>query len=95
MFIVCVFGGRGGLKSTNVQEKLDFEMRMREGAYKLLLACTKREQVLNASKNVMTCNARIKAYLAQLQTMRDQQDATGALARSVDVFVFILLFFFL
>ncbi|XP_075906999.1 rhotekin-2 isoform X2 [Nelusetta ayraudi] len=69
-------------ENTNMQEKLDFEMRMREGAYKLLLACTNREQVLNASKNVMTCNARIKAYLTQLQNMSDQQDVTGALARN-------------
>uniref|UniRef100_A0A3Q0RMF7 Rhotekin 2 n=1 Tax=Amphilophus citrinellus TaxID=61819 RepID=A0A3Q0RMF7_AMPCI len=52
-------------ETTNIQEKLDFEMRMREGAYKLLLACSKREQVLNASKNLFTCNARIKAYLTQ------------------------------
>lgn len=60
------------MKSTNIEEKLDFEMRMREGAYKLMLACSKREQVLNASKNLLTCNARIKAYLTQLQTNEEQ-----------------------
>lgn len=48
---------------------------MREGAYKLLLACSKREQVLNASKNLLTCNARIKAYLAQLQRKKEEQGA--------------------
>lgn len=64
-------------KDTNVQEKLDFEMRMREGAYKLLLACSKREQVLSASKNLLTCNARIKAYLAELQRTKQQQDMMG------------------
>uniref|UniRef100_A0A3P8RWB2 Rhotekin 2 n=1 Tax=Amphiprion percula TaxID=161767 RepID=A0A3P8RWB2_AMPPE len=58
-------------ESTNLQEKLDFEIRMREGAYKLLLACSKREQVLNASKNLLTCNARIKAYLTQLQKKKE------------------------
>ncbi|KAM9344639.1 rhotekin-2 [Symphorus nematophorus] len=62
------------LQNTNIQEKLDFEMRMREGAYKLLLACSKREQVLNASKNLLTCNARIKAYLTQLQKKKEEQD---------------------
>lgn len=62
------------MKNTNIQEKLDFEVRMREGAYKLLLACSKREQILNASKNLLTCNARIKAYLAQLQKKKEQQD---------------------
>uniref|UniRef100_A0A3Q3IEE4 PH domain-containing protein n=1 Tax=Monopterus albus TaxID=43700 RepID=A0A3Q3IEE4_MONAL len=63
-------------KNTNIQEKLDFEMRMRDGAYKLLLASSKKEQVLNASKNLLTCNARIKAYLAQKK--KEEQDMTGA-----------------
>lgn len=76
IFSVCVLP----LKNTNIQEKLDFEIRMREGAYKLLLACTKREQVLNASKNLMTCNARIKAYLTQLQK-NEHQDVMGAFSR--------------
>uniref|UniRef100_A0A1A8UBK5 Rhotekin 2 n=1 Tax=Nothobranchius furzeri TaxID=105023 RepID=A0A1A8UBK5_NOTFU len=61
-------------ENTDIQEKLDFEMRMREGAYKLLLACSKREQVLNASKNLLTCNARIKAYLTQLQREKEGHD---------------------
>nr|XP_046258543.1 rhotekin-2 isoform X1 [Scatophagus argus] len=65
-------------KSTNIQEKLDFEMRIRDGAYKLLLACSKREQVLSASKNLLTCNARIKAYLTQLQKKKREQDMMGA-----------------
>uniref|UniRef100_I3IWY8 Rhotekin 2 n=1 Tax=Oreochromis niloticus TaxID=8128 RepID=I3IWY8_ORENI len=64
-------------ETTNIQEKLDFEMRMREGAYKLLLACSKREQVLNASKNMFTCNARIKAYLSQLQKKKEEEDVMG------------------
>ncbi|XP_073338221.1 rhotekin-2 [Pagrus major] len=64
-------------ENTNIQEKLDFEMRMRDGAYKLLLACSKREQVLNASKNLLTCNARIKAYLTQLQKKKEEQDVMG------------------
>nr|ACI69040.1 Rhotekin-2 [Salmo salar] len=34
------------LKDTNMQEKIDFEIRMRDGAYKLLVASTNREQVL-------------------------------------------------
>uniref|UniRef100_A0A3P8QXW8 PH domain-containing protein n=1 Tax=Astatotilapia calliptera TaxID=8154 RepID=A0A3P8QXW8_ASTCA len=66
-------------ETTNIQEKLDFEMRMREGAYKLLLACSKREQVLNASKNMFTCNARIKAYLSQLQKKKEEEDMMGGI----------------
>ncbi|CAK6967083.1 rhotekin-2 [Scomber scombrus] len=67
-------------ENTNLQEKLDFEMRMREGAYKLLLACSKRDQVLNASKNLQTCNARIKAYFSQLQRKKEEQDKMGAVS---------------
>lgn len=69
------------VKNTSIQEKLDFEMRMREGAYKLLLACSKREQVLNASKNLLTCNARIKAYLTQLQKKNEEQNMMGDFGR--------------
>lgn len=69
------------VKNTSIQEKLDFEMRMREGAYKLLLACSKREQVLNASKNVLTCNARIKAYLTKLQKKNEEQNMMGDFGR--------------
>uniref|UniRef100_A0A665WUG0 Rhotekin 2a n=1 Tax=Echeneis naucrates TaxID=173247 RepID=A0A665WUG0_ECHNA len=65
-------------ENTNLQEKLNFEMRMREGAYKLLLACSKREQVLNTSKNLLTCNARIKAYLTELQKKTQEHDTIGA-----------------
>ncbi|XP_034041288.1 rhotekin-2 [Thalassophryne amazonica] len=65
-------------EDADVQEKLDFEVRMREGAYKLLLACTKREPILNASKNLQTCNTRIKAYLTQLQAKREERGVTGA-----------------
>lgn len=69
------------MKNTNIQEKLDFEMRMREGAYKLLLACSKREQILNASKNLLTSNARIKAYLTLLRKKKAEQDMMGAAGR--------------
>jgi len=47
---------------------------MRDGAYKLLLACSKREQVLHASKNLLTSNTRIRAYLTQLQKQKEEED---------------------
>ncbi|AWP13728.1 putative rhotekin-2-like [Scophthalmus maximus] len=71
-------------KNTNLQGKLDFEVRMREGAYKLLLACSKREQVLNASKNLLTCNARIKAYVTHLQRTSQERHMMGAVGRFSD-----------
>ena len=47
---------------------------MRDGAYKLLLACSKREQVLNASRSLLTANARVRAYLAQLQKEKEKEE---------------------
>ncbi|KAK9960029.1 hypothetical protein ABG768_010106 [Culter alburnus] len=57
----------------DIQEKLEFEMRMRAGAYKLLVASTKKEQVLDASRSLLTCNARIKAYMSEGQRRKEQQ----------------------
>uniref|UniRef100_A0A8C2FC78 Rhotekin 2a n=1 Tax=Cyprinus carpio TaxID=7962 RepID=A0A8C2FC78_CYPCA len=62
------------LKDCDIQEKLEFEMRMRAGAYKLLVASTKKEQVLDASRSLLTCNARIKAYMSEAQMRKKQQD---------------------
>ncbi|KAG9341813.1 hypothetical protein JZ751_018535 [Albula glossodonta] len=62
-------------EDSNIQEKIDFEIRMREGAYKLLVASTKREQILNASKSLLTCNTRIKGYITELQKRKEDQDA--------------------
>uniref|UniRef100_A0A672IMH1 Anillin homology domain-containing protein n=1 Tax=Salarias fasciatus TaxID=181472 RepID=A0A672IMH1_SALFA len=49
------------------------EVRMREGASKLLAASSQRGQALEASKSLLTCNARILALLGQLQKMRKAQ----------------------
>ncbi|XP_069369659.1 rhotekin-like isoform X1 [Paralichthys olivaceus] len=62
----------------NTQDKellkhIEREVRMREGASKLLAACSQREQALEASKSLLTCNARILALLSQLQEMRKAQ----------------------
>ncbi|KAL1771459.1 rhotekin-2 isoform X1 [Sigmodon hispidus] len=51
----------------NIREKIDLEIRIREGIWKLLSLSTKKDQVLHAAKNLMVCNARIEAYTAELQ----------------------------
>ncbi|XP_040914519.1 rhotekin 2b [Toxotes jaculatrix] len=56
-----------------VLEQIEREVRMREGASKLLAACSQREQALEAAKSLLTCNARILALLSQLQEMRKAQ----------------------
>ncbi|XP_017331566.1 rhotekin-2 isoform X1 [Ictalurus punctatus] len=71
----------GFSQDCNLQEKMDFEMRMRAGAYKLLVASTKREQILDAAKSLLTCNARIKAYMTEAQRRKELQDVPGSLKR--------------
>ncbi|XP_015798667.2 rhotekin [Nothobranchius furzeri] len=56
-----------------VLQQIEREVRMREGASKLLAACSQRDQALEASKSLLTCNARILALLSQLQRMRKAQ----------------------
>nr|XP_046230921.1 rhotekin-like [Scatophagus argus] len=56
-----------------VLKQIEREVRMQEGARKLLAACSRREQALEASKSLLTYNARILALLSQLQGMRKAQ----------------------
>ncbi|XP_060103216.1 rhotekin isoform X2 [Heteronotia binoei] len=61
------------LEGTDIQKKIDHEIRMREGACKLLPACTQREQALEVTKSLLVCNSRILAYMAELQRMKEAQ----------------------
>ncbi|XP_049711612.1 rhotekin-2 isoform X3 [Elephas maximus indicus] len=56
----------------SIQEKIDLEIRMREGVWKLLSLSTQKDQVLHAVKNLMVCNARIMAYTSELQKLEEQ-----------------------
>ncbi|XP_053110549.1 rhotekin isoform X3 [Hemicordylus capensis] len=60
-------------KGTDLQKKIDHEIRMRDGACKLLAACTQREQALEVTKSLLVCNSRILAYMAELQHMKEAQ----------------------
>ncbi|NWZ75413.1 RTKN2 protein, partial [Poecile atricapillus] len=55
----------------DTQEKINFEVHMREGICKLLSVSTQKEQLLCAVKNLMVCNARIRAYGAELQGRKE------------------------
>uniref|UniRef100_A0A672SW98 Rhotekin-like n=1 Tax=Sinocyclocheilus grahami TaxID=75366 RepID=A0A672SW98_SINGR len=57
---------------------------MREGACKLLAACSQRDQALEASKSLLTCNARIMAYMSELQRMKEAQVMQRVARRSSD-----------
>ncbi|XP_032762170.1 rhotekin isoform X4 [Rattus rattus] len=58
---------------TELQRKLDHEIRMREGACKLLAACSQREQALEATKSLLVCNSRILSYMGELQRRKEAQ----------------------
>ncbi|XP_034281968.1 rhotekin isoform X5 [Pantherophis guttatus] len=60
-------------QGTDLQKKIDHEIRMREGACKLLVACTQRPQALEVTKSLLVCNSRILAYMAELQRMKEAQ----------------------
>ncbi|KAM9734952.1 rhotekin-like isoform 2-T2 [Menidia menidia] len=63
----------GTQQDDKVLQQIEREVRMREGASKLLAACSQRDQALEASKSLLTCNTRILALLSQLQRMRRAQ----------------------
>ncbi|KFO90919.1 Rhotekin-2, partial [Buceros rhinoceros silvestris] len=56
----------------DIREKINFETRMREGICKLLAVSTQKDQLLQAVKNLMVCNARIRAYRTQLQSQTEE-----------------------
>ncbi|XP_061439736.1 rhotekin isoform X2 [Rhineura floridana] len=60
-------------QGTDIQKKIDHEIRMREGACRLLAACTQRQQALEVTKSLLVCNSRILAYMAELQRMKEAQ----------------------
>ncbi|NWT43307.1 RTKN2 protein, partial [Chroicocephalus maculipennis] len=61
----------------DIQEKINFEIRMREGICKLLAVSTQKDQLLQAVKNLMVCNARILAYRTELQNKKEGPVSCG------------------
>uniref|UniRef100_A0A3Q3N7M8 Rhotekin n=1 Tax=Labrus bergylta TaxID=56723 RepID=A0A3Q3N7M8_9LABR len=58
---------------SDIQKKIDHEIRMRDGACKLLAACSQKDQTLEAAKSLQTCSTRIMAYMSELQRMKEAQ----------------------
>ncbi|XP_038600435.1 rhotekin isoform X2 [Tachyglossus aculeatus] len=61
------------LEDTDLQRKLEHEIRMREGACKLLAASSRREQRLEVTKNLLVCSSRILSYMGELQRRKEAQ----------------------
>uniref|UniRef100_A0A8D0QMK7 Rhotekin-2 n=1 Tax=Sus scrofa TaxID=9823 RepID=A0A8D0QMK7_PIG len=64
--------GLSAQQDNGIQEKINLEIRIREGIWKLLSLSTQKDQVLHAVKNLMVCNARIMAYTLELQKIEEQ-----------------------
>jgi hypothetical protein len=60
------------MEDTQIQEKINYEVKMREGTVKLLEACHEQSQALEGAKNLLTINARIIALMSLLQRNRKQ-----------------------
>ncbi|KAM6965110.1 rhotekin [Aplochiton taeniatus] len=72
------------LQDSDIQKKIDHEIRMRDGACKLLAACSQRDQALEAAKSLQTCSTRIMAYMSELQRMKEAQVMQRVARRSSD-----------
>ncbi|XP_033946548.1 rhotekin isoform X3 [Pseudochaenichthys georgianus] len=72
------------LQDSDIQKKIDHEIRMRDGACKLLAACSQKDQALEASKSLQTCSTRIMAYMTELQRMKEAQIMQKVTRRSSD-----------
>lgn len=71
-------------QDSDIQKKIDHEIRMRDGACKLLAACSQKDQALEAAKNLQTCSTRIMAYMSELQRMKEAQVMQKVTRRSSD-----------
>ena len=56
-----------------MQQKIDYEIKMREGTTRLLAASKHPTQLLEAAKNLLTSNTRIIAYMSELQKRKTAQ----------------------
>ncbi|KAJ4439216.1 hypothetical protein ANN_07335 [Periplaneta americana] len=65
----------------DLEQKIDLEIKMREGTTKLLAACRHQTQTLEAAKNLLTSNERMSAYMAELQR-RKREAPTRSLGYS-------------
>ncbi|XP_071091094.1 rhotekin-2-like isoform X1 [Haliotis cracherodii] len=57
----------------DLKQKIDHEMKMREGTAKLLAASKHPAQMLEAAKNLLTSNTRIYAYMHELQKRKTDE----------------------
>ena len=64
------------MEDNEIQEKINYEIKMREGTVKLLEACHEQSQALEGAKNLLTINARIIALRKQTMNSKTRPDVT-------------------
>lgn len=57
-------------KEYDLEQKIDVEIRIREGTTKLLAACQHPSQALEAAKTLHTSNERMNVYMTELQSRK-------------------------
>ena len=53
-----------------IQERLDREIKIRDGAIKLINMCTHENQLLEATKTLLVSNRKTLAHMSQLQNLK-------------------------
>lgn len=62
--MICAF------QEHDLEQKIEVEIKMREGSARLLAAAKHRAQSLEAAKALLTSNERMSVYMAELQSRR-------------------------
>lgn len=62
----------------DLEQKIDVEIRIREGTTKLLAACQHPSQALEAAKTLQTSNERMNAYTTELQLRKHDPSPPSA-----------------
>jgi len=73
----------GHLKEYDLEQKIDVEIRIREGTTKLLAACEHPSQALEAAKTLQTSNERMNVYMNELQLRKRSATASATSTPSV------------
>lgn len=58
------------LQEHDLEQKIEVEIKMREGSARLLAAAKHRAQSLEAAKALLTSNEKMSVYMAELQCRR-------------------------
>lgn len=72
-----------------LQSKIDHEVRMRDGTAKLLAASKQPAQLLEAARTLLTSNARMLAYMGELQRRKTDSLNSSRWVAANDVMSFI------